>query len=194
MCRDDAGLTSPEPPFEGNVIDYDGYLSWLELVSHGRGEAIPCTRRTALLACPYPSGRHWQEGIHELDFARRWHLQLCPEVVRLYHFDATNRVMVPDRARLVAQAEGFAEHAEAVLDRHGSDLARIAPTSWVATARQAATFRFLNGDRWLGVRHSALLLMRKPGILRAWVVMALGLIGRGALAAVVTRRYASRAA
>jgi glycosyltransferase involved in cell wall biosynthesis len=191
MCRDDAGVTSPEPPLDGRQVDYEGFLRWLEETSSGRAEALPCTRRVAFLECPYPEGRHWQEGIHELDFARRWMLQLCPEVVRLYHLDATNRVMVPDKARLFAQARDFAAHAEAVLTRHGPALSRSAPHSWIINARQAALFRFLNGDRILGLRHSLGVVTRQPTNLRAWGVLAAGLLGPKPLAA-LARRNRSR--
>jgi glycosyltransferase involved in cell wall biosynthesis len=194
MCRDDVGLTSPDPPLDGRQIDYEGYLRWLEETSGGRAEALPCTRRVAFLECPYPDGRHWQEGIHELDFARRWRLQLCPEVVRYYHLDATNRVMAPDRARLLAQAEDFAAHAEAVLSRHGPALSRVAPARWLISARQAALFRFLNGDRIGGLRHSLRLMARHPANIRVWLVLAAGLLGPGPLAAIVTRNQPAKPA
>jgi hypothetical protein len=190
MCRDDAGQTSPYPPLDGRQIDYEGYLRWLEETSSGRAEALPCTRREAFLECPYPEGRHWQEGIHELDFARRWRLQLCPELVRLYHLDANNRVMAPDRARLLAQAKDFAAHAEAVLSRHGPELLRSAPRSWVINARQAALFRFLNGDRIRGLRHSLGVVSRQPTNVRAWAVLVAGLLGPRPLAALATRNRA----
>ncbi len=193
MCRDDAGLTSPDPPLDGRQIDYEGYLRWLEETSSGRAEALPCVRREAFLECPYPEGRHWQEGIHELDFAARWPLQLCPEVVRLYHLDATNRVMAPDRSRLLAQAADFAAHAEAVLREHGEALSRLAPRRWMMSARQAALFRFLNGDRMRGVRHSLAVVGRQPAAYRVWLVLAAGLLGRRPLAALAARNRTGQA-
>src|SRR5439155_21830563 len=122
------------------------------------------------------------EGIHELDFARSWQVQLCPEVVRLYRYDAPNRVMLPSLERLYAQAADFAKHAEATLARHGPGLTQLTPTTWTAYVRQAALFRYLEGDRRRGTQHSVTLLRRYPTILRGWIVLIFGLIGRGPLA------------
>lgn len=193
MCRDSNGMISPEPSLDGRVIDYLGYVRWLEETSRGRAEALACCRRSMFLEVPYPEGQHWQEGIHELDFARRWLLQLCPDVVRLYHHDAENRVMKPDLQRLLAQSADFAEHAEAVLLGHGPVLAQVAPRNWAMTARQAAMFRFLNGNRLQGARHAVSVLRRRPLDSRCWMVLVLGLIGRHSLAKILIRRWTGRA-
>ena len=187
-CRDDAGIESPRPRFDGQVVDYVGYLRWLEQASHGSAEALACVRRSDFTDCPYPTGRFWWEGIHELDFARQRSVQLCPEVVRLYHADAVNRIVVPDLQALLAQAPDFADYSAAVFDRHGDALRRYAPSAWTVVARQTALFRFLAGDRLGGVRCSLRVLRRQPANPRVWVVLLAGLLGAYPLAKLKTIR------
>lgn len=177
-CRDDSGAVSPRPALHGQVVNYVGYLEWLEGPGHGDRESLPCVRRAAFLTCPYPEARRSPEGIHELDFAARYELQLCPEIVRLYHFDANNRLMMPDTAALLSGAGCLAQHAELVLARHGPALWHHAPNRWTALAREAALYNFLTGYRRKGAYFSFALLRRAPANLYGWVVLMAGILGR----------------
>lgn len=192
MLRDDYGVTSPDPALDGRIVDYEGYLMWLAESNLGRSELLSCARRRAFLRCPYPDERDWPEDIHELDFAKNARLQFCPDVVRIYHYDAPTRVMLPSRERLYARARGFADKAEAALARHGAALLRVAPRNWTVQVRQAALFRFLSGDRRGGVKFSFILLRRHPKILRAWVVLLVGVLGRRPLAHLYLARLRGR--
>ena len=178
-CRDDAGVISPRPPLDGRTVDYTGYLRWLEETI--ANEALPCTRRQAFAECPYPEQRYSWEGIHELDFVKREQLQLCPDIVRLYHYDAPDRVMLPDPSVVIARAGGEAEYSEAVLSRHGAAMQQFAPARWTIFTREAALFNFLAGDRRKGAQYSFSVLRRAPASVRTWVVLMAGLLGPGPL-------------
>lgn len=186
MCRDDTGAVSPRPRFGGEIVDYVGYLRWLEQASRGSTEALACVRRCHFAACPYPTGRFWSEGIHELDFARLHSLRLCPDIVRFYHHDAVNRLVVPGLDDLLAQAPDFAAYAAAVFERHGGALRRHALSAWIINARQAALFHFLNRDRSRGVWHSLRVLRWQPVNVRVWIVLFAGLLGPYPLAKLKT--------
>lgn len=189
-CRNDAGAVSPEPPFDGQVMDYVGYLQWIESTINGLSEALPATRRSAFLQCPYPEQRGWLESIHELDFVQRNRVQRCPEIVRLYHLDATNRLMVPNFDAVSDSARGRVEHAEAVLAKHGAQMEKYAPRRWVMLARETALYNFFAGNRGAGLRKSLKALGAAPANLRTWAVMIAGTISPSML----RRAWATRRA
>jgi len=189
-CRYDSGLISPSPALEGQIVDYVGYLQWTESTADGMSEMMPCTRRTAFLQCPYPEQRDWQETIHELTFVQRTLVQLCPEVVRLYHVDALVRVMVPDAAGTLAAAQGYAEHAEAVLAAHGKALRKYAPRRWLLVTREAALNNFFRGNRRHGIAHSFSVLRAAPANVNAWGTLIGGAIAPGLFVHIWTLRRA----
>lgn len=171
-CLDDFGKISPDPASTGETIDYVGYLHWLERTSAGASEALPTTRRDAFLQCPYPEQRTSSEGIHELDFVKRHSVQLCPEVVRLYHYDAPNRLMTANVSTLVTRADGFARHAEATLARHGAPMREHAPTRWSTCVRESALYNLLAGKRALGTRRALRSWMSAPLDVKAAALVA----------------------
>lgn len=184
----DDGAISPRPRMDDRVVDYVNHLRWLETADHTALESMPVTRREDFLRCPYPEIRYWQEGLHELNFVKDHRIQLCSDVVRLYHFDAANRRMAPNPRALLASAQGVADHAEALLDLHGTALLRNARGVWTLMMREAAMYRFLLGDRKRGVQHSIDVLRRTPANARAWAVLVAGLAGPGALLRLKTMR------
>lgn len=189
-CKDDNGVISPSPRADGRVVDYRGYLAWQESTIHGASEALPCTRREEFLLCPYPEARGSSEGIHELDFAKRWKVQLFPEIVRAYHLDASNRLMAPNAASVLAKARDTAAHAEQVLQRHGEAMRQFAPGRWRMCVREAALYGFLSGNRAQGVRHSLTSLRESPSNVNAWVALIAGLAGRKTLSTLWSMRRA----
>lgn len=174
--RIDTGEVSPDPPFDGRVVDYIGFLKWAESTIDGRSETLPCTRRDAFLNCPYPEALGWSEAIHELNFVRNNKVQLCPEVVRQYHYDAPVRNMLPNPEMFRKRARGYADHAEAVLSGHGDAFVKYAPRRWVLLAREAALYSFFVGDRKKGIRHSVNLLRQVPTNTFAWITLVGGTV------------------
>lgn len=189
-CRDDSGAISPIPAFDGDFMDYHGYLRWIESTIDGLSEALPTTRRSAFLKCPYPETRGWLESTHELDFARSNQVQRCPEVVRFYHFDAQNRLMVPSFDAAVAGARARVDQAEAIIAAHGQEMQTYAPRRWIGLAREAALYNFFAGDRSGGIRNSFAVLRLTPLNLRMWVVLVSGAVAPSLLVRVWTSRRA----
>ena len=193
-CLNDSGTVSPEPPFDGQFMDYVGYLRWIESTIDGLSEALPTTRRDAFLRCPYPEQRDWLESIHELDFVRDNRVQRCPEVVRLYHVDAPIRLMVPDVDAVTRGASGRAAHAEAVLAGHGTAMQMHAPRRWVMLMRETALYNFFAGDRRKGLGKSVKVLSVAPTNLRTWAVLIAGAISPALLRRLWATRRAQLAA
>ena len=187
-CRDDSGAISPDPPFDGQYMDYRGYLRWLELTVDGLSEALPTTRRTDFLKCPYPEARGWFESIHELDFVRSRRVQRCPEIVRLYHFDAPIRLMVPNSDVVLANARARIDQAEALLASHGQQMQMHAPRRWIMLLREAALFNFFAGNRLKGIRNSFAVLRSAPLNTRTWAVLLSGTLSPSLLLRIWTRR------
>lgn len=154
-CRWDDGTISPDPPFPSESLDYTGYLRWLEAMTDRPTEAITAVRRERFLEVPYCA--HRSEGLHNLDFAGRFTAVGRPEVIRLYHQDAQNRLMgtTTSPKRLLAEASGHAAHADAVLERHGPALRRWAPTVYAAYLRSGGLSHALAGRRLRGFAMAA---------------------------------------
>jgi glycosyltransferase involved in cell wall biosynthesis len=183
MCQWSNGVRSPDPPLAEEVWDYAGFVQWFERMLGRPTECIVCARRSAQLAVPYPANGFSPEGIHHFDFARRFRALACPEVVRIYHQDADNRVMKAIGTRFVARyTEAAYLEARQVLERHGAEWRTLAPRLLTAYYQRAALYAMLSGRRLEGARYSTRQLRREPRSLAAWGILAAGLIGPRALA------------
>lgn len=181
MCRFDSGEISPEPPFSGSLLDYQGYVRWLEVATEGRHEAIVCMRRAVFEHLKFPDNRALESLFH-LDFAKR-HLTLdCPDVVRLYHQDAPNSLCASfSGRRLVTFAPDEAHLHTELLSRHGDALRELAPRLYLSELRATATFMFLAGRRRAGLKYSLRYLRAKPASIGMITVSVFGLWGPSAV-------------
>ena len=181
MCEWTTGIRSPEPPLTGQVWDYRGWIRWLDFMVGRPTEANPCARREALLEVPYPENGYSPEGIHLLDFSRRFLTMGWPEVMRVYHQGGDDRIMNASGARLLKYAEASLEEAVQVLERHGAVMADIAPRLLATYYHRAALQAMLCGRRLEGIRHSARHIRSRPASWSAWGILLAGLMGRRVL-------------
>jgi hypothetical protein len=181
MCRDDAGRLSPDPPHRDEVLDYEGYVRWMESVAHGRGEAMPCARRETFPVVRYSDGQV-EEGMYNLEMARGFRVQLCPDVVRLYHQDAENRVVRPTSHEMLAHARDGARDVEEVLARHGAALEQWAPTELSRIVQNGMLFNFLAGRRARALEYARWRLGLRPVSAKTYAILLLGLVGPAPLA------------
>jgi glycosyltransferase involved in cell wall biosynthesis len=175
MYRYTDGRVSPFPPPTGERLDYEGFIRWLE-----HAETFDCltvTRRSALAAMPYPSGR-LMEMLHHLDFARRFDTVWMSEVGALYHLDASER---QSRARSREEARQDAEEVRLILERHGETLARLAPRFLGAQLRQRTVSLALAGERTAAVREGARQVWVQPLSPLHWLALGGALAGRAPL-------------
>jgi hypothetical protein len=181
MCRDEAGQISPEPPHRDEVLDYEGYVRWMELTAHGREEAMPCARRSTFPHVRYPES-HAEEAMYHLDMARAYRVRTCPEVVRLYHQDAANRVVRPTSEQMLKHAPDGARNVDAVLMQHGGALRRWAPSVFARMLQSGMLLHFLAGSRRAALGYAAQRLRLRPVVARTFVVLLVGLLGPQPLA------------
>jgi glycosyltransferase involved in cell wall biosynthesis len=181
MCRDEAGELSPEPPHRDEVLDYEGYVRSMERTAGGREEAMPCARRSTFPRVRYPPG-HAEEGAYHLDMARAFRVQTCPEVVRLYHQDADNRVMRPSAAQMLHHAGDGARDVADILAHHGDAFRRWAPTVFARMLQSGMLFHFLTGDRRAAIGYAVQRLRVRPVVTRTYVILIAGLLGPRPLA------------
>lgn len=181
MCRDDAGRLSPDPPHRDEVVDYEGFVRWMEAATGGRGEAMPCARRKTFPAVRYSDGQV-EEGMYHLDMARRFRVQLCPDVVRLYHQDADNQVVRPTSREMRAHARDGAREVEEVLARHHAALQQWAPTVFIRTVQSGMLFNFLAGRRGRALAYARWRFRLRPVSTKACAILLVGLLGPAPLA------------
>jgi glycosyltransferase involved in cell wall biosynthesis len=188
MCRLDSGALSPGRPLGRDVWDYEGYVRWLNPVGNdGLKETLLCVRRRTFAHVRCPDSRHGGTLYH-LDFSVRFKTATSPVVVRLYHSDAAAQVTRPSVQSAIAAAPDNAHEIEAILDRHGAALTRWAPGAAFMYQRGLVTQYFLSGNRMQGIRATLRLARSSGRSLSIWVVFALGILNRRALALVSTLR------
>jgi glycosyltransferase involved in cell wall biosynthesis len=175
MCRDSHGRTSPDPAHADETWDYEGYIRWTERLRGRPSEALPCVRAETYPFITYPDD-HSVEGLYHLDLARHWGVMACADVVRLYHYDAGNRLMVVDARRSLHHARDAASNAERVLTRHGDALRAWAPGVLLEQVRSAATWALLAGRRTAGLRFARTYLSSAGPSVKVYVILAAGLV------------------
>lgn len=172
-CRWDNGVISPNPPFDGTEQDYEGFIRWLERMRASPIEAISVVRRSAFEQVSYPD-RRTHEGGHNLDFMKHFNFIGYPDVVRLYHLDANNRLM--DSARgvesLLNSAPGLSWLADTVLRDHGDALKRWAPAVYGDYIRAAGLYHLLAGSKQRGLAMTLRAWMNHPLDVRSAALLA----------------------
>lgn len=186
--RWDDGSVSPSV-LPTSVTDYHGRLRWLEAqwLDGGSSDAAHCIHRDVFARTSYPERRGGIEMKWETDVSRREPSLWVPDVLGLQHTDAANSATREVEAkrlmpRLIEEAPDLLWMAETMLCDHGSELERYAPSYRRWLIESAAAEALLSGDRRAAVRHC--FEARRAGSTRrkVWPVLALGLIGPGALA------------
>jgi glycosyltransferase involved in cell wall biosynthesis len=183
MYRYQDGRESPFPPPDGRLLDYAGFISWLE-----RSETFDClivTRTSALAAVPLPAGR-LMEMLHHLDFARRFDTLWVPEVGAIYHVDAGLR---QSKGRSREEALQDAEEIDLILRRHGKALERLAPRFRRAQLRQRAVSLALAGERRRAVRQALAHLASRPLSPLAWAALGGVALGGAPLSAALRLKW-----
>ncbi len=153
---DDGGF-SPDPRPQGQILDYIGYIRWLEgLIS--RSDFVNCIRRSTFERVRLPDGRAY-EAVYHLDFARQFRTWLIPDVIALEHQDASNRISVSRSRsqkvkRLLWDAPDGLLAEERIISEHGAALKQYSPLNWQMHHRIRILFAFLAGQRTKGIRYT----------------------------------------
>ncbi|MEP6778576.1 MAG: glycosyltransferase family 2 protein [Gemmatimonadaceae bacterium] len=187
-CRWDDGTISPNPPFDGKRLNYEGFVRWLERM-HGRPvEAISVVRSAAFNEVPYPNRRS-HEGGHNLDFMKKFDWVGFPDVARLYHLDAHNRMTNDVRAldSIRQAAPGHAWLADTVLEQHGEALQKWSPHTYQDYLRTGGLYHLLSGNRKRGIALTAKAWLNQPTNLKSAVLLACAWLPARALAQVKMR-------
>lgn len=167
-------------------IGYEGRIRWVE--AEGGYDAGRCIARAVFEETPYFADRRGaMETLFELELASRETTLCVDDVLGMEHSDAPNswlrttdsKELVP---RLFAEAPDMLWMAETSLERHGDALRRLGPRQYRTLSRVAAVQAFLIGRRRKGLGHVLAALRAWPLDAMAWAVLALGLIGPGAVA------------
>jgi hypothetical protein len=138
-------------------------------------------RRRTFESVRYSEGRA-HEALYHLDFARRFRVAVCPDVVRLYHQDAAIQLSKPSVRQLTLAARDQALQTESLLREHGEALGRWAPRVHQRFMAELATMYFLAGRRIPGILAALRSLRTRPASARQGIIVLLGLAGPRALA------------
>jgi glycosyltransferase involved in cell wall biosynthesis len=181
MCVLDDGTLSPDPPFQTEIWDYDGFLRWRERTSRGRSESLLCARRSTFENCRSPDDRSL-EAHYNFELARRYRTVTSTFVARMYHRDADNSITwSPVSQTTLSRASDQALQFEKLLQTHGDAMKVWSPTSYFDFLRGSATQWFLAGQRQRALRQICRYLRERPASPGIVGLALLGLAGPSAL-------------
>jgi len=185
-CRLDNGtITPPSIPKLGRV-DLKDKLLLHEACVGKSDELFHVCRRSTFSNVKYPSNRGL-EDLYFLNFSKHYLGRICPEVLRLYHQDADNRISRSvdrvNRKRDLQFVRDRIATLEEALMLHGEDIRQYAPSIYRDFMSRLLTLKLLLGDR-LG----AFALLRPAssagvGLSRILTVSGLGFVHPSILAA-----------
>jgi glycosyltransferase involved in cell wall biosynthesis len=184
QLHDDGTVTPAFVPVK--PYGYEGRIRWAE--AEGGRDAGRCLHRSVFEAAPYIDGRRGaMEALFELNLAASATSVCIEDVLTKIHSDAANSWLRSSGTaellpRLRLEAPDMLWMAETALQRHGAALERDGPGQYVTLLRIASTQAFLLGRRGRGLAYGARGLRRRPFDPMAWITIALGLIGPGAVA------------
>ena len=189
-CRLDDGDTTPPVVPRMTEWGYEGYLQFLEQTAHQARDMIRCVRRECFEVVRYPDSRMQMTKYH-LDFALRFRSRMFPDVLRLYHQDAGERLvtnvraldrpgrdaaLLSNRKKIFLQdsADGF----DALMREHGEALRVWAPTMYLDYLRRAAVTAIGARRGRSARRHAFRLLQLRPESVGAWRIAVSSLLVR----------------
>lgn len=138
--RLDDGRVAPDPARGPDVVDYRGYLRFLEATCGEPRDMIRCVRRGCFERVRYPENRMLEEKFH-LDFAWHFRSRMHDDILRLYHQDAGNQLVMRlgrlggrrDAGLVADRARGLRQ----LLAVHGRALSADAPRQYRELRRRA---------------------------------------------------------
>jgi glycosyltransferase involved in cell wall biosynthesis len=192
MYRRDDGLVSPLPALREQIVDYPGYLAWRE--KHQISDFLPCTRKLTFECVRYPENRWSDTTLYQMDFARRYRTWFREEILAFVHLDAATRLSYqrrgPKQSRILAA--GLGNEMDALLERHGDAMRRLAPRTLQTFCRLRAAYHFLAGNRAAGIRQGLACLRATPLLPEVWWLLILGAANASAFAKVRSWRRPAR--
>ena len=172
MYRYVDGRVSPFPPPSGRPLDYEGFIAWLE--NSEMYDSLTVTRRSSLEEVPMPAGR-LMEFLHHLDFARRFETVWMPEAGATYHVDAGRRLSRSAPTR--EEGRQTLEEVDAILERHGEALRRLAPRFHAAQRRRRVVALALLGERARAMSEARRQLKLDPLSMLQWAALVCVVLG-----------------
>ncbi len=179
-CRLDDGRLSPDPMPAMAEWDYRGYIGFLEATFGRPRDMIRCVRRACLEQLLYPDSRMLEDKFH-LDFARRFQSRAYPDVLRLYHQDAGNQLVVQVGQLDAVRDAGFlrdrADGMRDLLREHGAAVRKAAPRVHREYLARACAQALLAGRQGSAVVSALRMTAAAPTGARSWAMLAAALAG-----------------
>ena len=151
----DTGITTPQPAPDGSLLDYRGWLRFIE--SAVLSDFLLCTRRSTFDSVKWPDSSVAPTEYH-LDFAQRFTTRLIPETLAIQYTDSSNRLTAghqrPSRTKLKIRAAHDVASKKRMLERHGEALRIFAPRIHELTCRVLVLSCFIRGEWREGLQQS----------------------------------------
>ena len=187
----DDGRISPSVLPPPRRLDYEDWLRFVE--STRLSDALWATRRSTFEQCMMPES-FALEFKYNLDFSKIFTWRIVPEALAFQYTDAPGRItsIVPsaDESKELQRARDCLEDWNAVMREHGGALQVFAPKNYQGALRGRAISHLLAGSRWRAIRASFGCILRYPGNIINWAVLASTVAGRRTMR--LARRYRVR--
>ncbi len=192
----DDGPMSPAPLPDKEVLEFVDYLQWRDRIQ-GSSDWLTCRRRATWERIPWPNTRA-RQALTLFRLYSNYKMRMLREPYAMVYADARNRhtsdASAAAKERWKLDGRDIAESRATLLKEFGSEMKEHCPRSYVTMQRSVMTTYFFAGCRWLGLRHSLRYLSASPLAVRGWIILALGLVGPGAIIWATGKRRARKAA
>ncbi len=177
MFKRDDGRVSPLPPLCDEILDYANFLAWQE--ERVLFDFLTCTRRETFDSVRWEERVWGSYTLYHLDFALRFRTLFSSEVLAMVHTESEDRLSWRRRkpSNALSAAAQLGEEMDQLLSRHGEGLRRFAPRTLQKYQRLRASYHFLVGATWPGVKQAVRCLRQTPLSLGPWLLLFLGLAG-----------------
>ncbi len=152
----DTGIATPQPPPDGTLLDYEGWLLFIERSE--LSDFLLCTKRTTFEEVQFTESSIL-EMEYQLNCASKFSTRIIAEAVAFQYTDATNRLTAshsrPSLPQLKKRAADEIESKLRVLSQHGAALRLFAPRIHEITYRVLVLSCFIDGQWRQGLRYAA---------------------------------------
>ena len=179
-CLKDDGSISPSIDHIVGKLDHAGYLEFMQACTGGSRDLLSCVRRTTFERVRFPDN-HGLEDCYHLDFSQQYASIMSPEVIRLYHQDASNSLVKRTATFQSTHDHQFVrdrgDNIASALARHTPALRRHAPSLLSEYESRLLTLRLLANDRVEAMRALVRLSRYPRQFPKHLAIFAVGLTG-----------------
>lgn len=178
-AKSEQGEIWPINPMPDMPFGFIEYLKWINLPGHT--DYLPCRRKEIFKTIQWPTDRRLEAQFH-LKVAKKWKRWVSHKVLAIAYTNCPNSI-TRDKSfqgvnRLLEMAPDLSIDYDEIVENFGNDLKQFAPELFWKYCMQASKYKFLTGEKLLGLKFGLRAFGQKPFNFRPILNILRGLGGR----------------